>query len=122
VNPSSLLHGDYWLGNILWKDEELIAIIDWEDAMLGDPLADLAISRLEILWALGYEAMESFTTQYQVIMSEMDYSNLAYWDLWAALRPIANFSDWAEDAATRKLWRERHQLFSTQALEAITTI
>lgn len=119
-NPSRLLHGDYWPGNILWKDEQLIAIIDWEDAKLGDPLADLASSRLELLWAFGYDAMANYTRQYQAIMNQLDYENLPYWDLWAALRPIAQFSDWAQDEATRKLWRERHQLFSQQALDILS--
>ena len=44
-----LLHGDFWPGNLLWKDGRLVAVIDWEDAALGDPLADLANSRLESL-------------------------------------------------------------------------
>jgi aminoglycoside phosphotransferase (APT) family kinase protein len=49
----TLLHGDYWPGNILWRDGRLVAILDWEDAAFGDPLADLANSRLEVLWAFG---------------------------------------------------------------------
>ena len=43
-NPPALLHGDYWPGNILWKDGRLAAVIDWEDACLGDPLVDLAMA------------------------------------------------------------------------------
>lgn len=48
-NSSALLHGDYWPGNVLWNDGQLVAIIDWEDAEIGDPLADIANSRLELL-------------------------------------------------------------------------
>lgn len=47
-NQPTLLHGDYWPGNILWQGDQLAAIIDWEDACLGDPLSDLANSRLEL--------------------------------------------------------------------------
>jgi aminoglycoside phosphotransferase (APT) family kinase protein len=36
----SLLHGDYWPDNTLWRDGRLVCVIDWEDAALGDPLAD----------------------------------------------------------------------------------
>ncbi|MBZ0289707.1 MAG: phosphotransferase, partial [Anaerolineae bacterium] len=43
TNPLTLAHGDFWPGNVLWKDGELQAVIDWEDAVRGDPLADLAI-------------------------------------------------------------------------------
>ena len=33
----SLLHGDFWPGNSLWRDGQLVAVIDWEDAFWGDP-------------------------------------------------------------------------------------
>ena len=66
-NRSVLLHGDFWPGNILWKDGQLVGIIDWENAAVGDPLADVANSRLEMLWAFGNDAMQSFTSQYQTV-------------------------------------------------------
>jgi aminoglycoside phosphotransferase (APT) family kinase protein len=37
-------------------------VLDWEDAAIGDPLADVANVRLELLWARGIEAMEPFTS------------------------------------------------------------
>jgi len=64
-NEAVLLHGDFWPGNILWQNGRLVAIIDWEDAALGDPLSDLANCRLEILWEFGLEAMEDFTKYYK---------------------------------------------------------
>lgn len=45
----------------MWRDGQLAAVIDWEDAQLGDPLADVANARLEILWAFGIEAMLRFS-------------------------------------------------------------
>src|SRR5690606_20855011 len=62
---AALLHGDYWPGNVLWRAGRLAAVIDWEDAALGDPLADLAISRLDLLWIFGPEAMRAFTDRYR---------------------------------------------------------
>ncbi|HEV2653324.1 MAG TPA: phosphotransferase, partial [Ktedonobacteraceae bacterium] len=79
-NALALLHGDFWPGNVLWKDGQLVAIIDWEDAALGDPLADVANSRLEILWAFGGDAMQRFTQQYQSVTT-IDFTHLPYWDL-----------------------------------------
>ena len=115
-NPSVLLHGDFWPGNTLWRDGQLMAIIDWEDAQLGDPLADVATSRLEILWAFGIEAMQRFTHQYQS-MTTIDFTHLPYWDLWAALRPVAQLAQWGLDDTTERTMRERHRWFVTQALE-----
>jgi aminoglycoside phosphotransferase (APT) family kinase protein len=87
----SLLHGDFWPGNSLWRDDQLVAVIDWEDALLGDPLLDLARSRSEIAWIFGIEAMEQFTAHYQSLMP-LDYTHLPTWDLCAALRQIRLFN------------------------------
>src|SRR6185437_8385684 len=74
-NASVLLHGDYWPGNILWRDGRLVGIVDWEDAAIGDPLADIAISRLDLLWAFGADAMERFTREYAAA-APIDFAHL----------------------------------------------
>jgi aminoglycoside phosphotransferase (APT) family kinase protein len=118
-NASVLLHGDFWPGNLLWKDGQLVVVIDWEDAALGDPLADVANSRLEILWAFGIDAMHSFTQHY-ISMTSIDFTNLPVWDLFAALRPASKLSEWAADDIAEKRMRERHRLFITQAFEKLS--
>ncbi len=119
INASVLLHGDFWPGNVLWKDGQLVAVIDWEDAQVGDPLADLANSRLEILWAFGVEAMHSFTRSY-ASMTKIDFTNLPYWDLSAALRHALNSAEWATYDINEKTMREGHSLFITQAFEKLS--
>jgi aminoglycoside phosphotransferase (APT) family kinase protein len=37
----SLVHGDFHYGNLLFRDGEIVALLDWEIAALGDPLGDL---------------------------------------------------------------------------------
>jgi aminoglycoside phosphotransferase (APT) family kinase protein len=113
-NPLTLLHGDYWPGNVLWKNGQVAAIIDWEDAAIGDPLADLGNMRMELLWTFGVEAMEQFTQHYQA-MNALDFTNLPYWDLCAALRPASKISEWAGDGVTEKRMRDGHHHFITQA-------
>jgi aminoglycoside phosphotransferase (APT) family kinase protein len=81
----ALLHGDYWPGNVLWQDGRLAAVIDWEDACLGDPLSDLAISRLDIACIYDAAAMQVFTRGYRSF-HPIDLAGLPYWDLCAALR------------------------------------
>lgn len=42
--PSTVVHGDYRLGNVMVSDHapaRLVGILDWEMATIGDPLADL---------------------------------------------------------------------------------
>jgi len=118
-NRSVLLHGDFWPGNILWKDGRLVAVIDWEDAAIGDPLADVANGRLEVLWAFGIEAMHSFTEQY-ASMATLDWTNLPYWDLCAALRPAFQIGAWASDDIAEITMREGHRWFITQAFEKLS--
>ena len=38
---SYLVHGDYWAGNTLWKNEKLVAIVDWEEPRTGEPTFDI---------------------------------------------------------------------------------
>lgn len=93
-NPRVLRHGDFWPGNVLWREGEIAGVLDWEEAMIGEPLADLAICRLDVWWAFGREASDRFTDMYQSRMN-LDLADLAYWDLRAALRPMFNLAEWA---------------------------
>lgn len=119
-NESVIVHGDFWPGNTLWKNERLLAIIDWEDAGYGDPLADIANCRLEILWLFGVDIMNEFTDQYKS-MSKISINNLPYWDLVAALKPCSKIYDWGLDEETLNQMIERHKLFVYQAIEKLSS-
>jgi aminoglycoside phosphotransferase (APT) family kinase protein len=120
-NAPVFLHGDYWPGNVLWRDGRLVGIIDWEDAVLGDPLSDVANSRFELLWAFGHEAMQSFTHHYQA-MTGIDLTHLPYWDLCSVLRRIPQISQWGQDEFTKKVRGKRPHWFIAQALEQLSTL
>lgn len=117
-NQPTLLHGDFWPGNLLWQQGQLVAIIDWEDAAIGDPLTDLANSRLELLWAFGPEAMHHFTSLYQSLTA-LDFTDLPCWDLCAALRHIDQIGSWGVGEATERTMRERLGWFIGQAMERL---
>ncbi len=113
-NRPVLLHGDFWPGNVLWRDGQVAAVLDWEDAQIGGPLADLANSRLEILWAFGPDALRRFTAAY-LAEAPVDATGLPYWDLWATLRPMHQIASWGLDAATVRRMRIRLRWFIAQA-------
>lgn len=93
-NPDVLLHGDYWPGNLLYEAGRLVAVLDWEAAERGDPLADVALTRLDLSWAFGDEAAEVFTEHYRAL-TDLDWTNLARWELCIALRPLGQLPRWS---------------------------
>lgn len=117
-NQPVLLHGDYWPGNILWQDGRLVGIIDWEDAALGDPLADLASTRLELLWACGSEAMSLFTTLY-LQANPIDTANLAYYELLTALEVAPKIGNWGLDEPTHRDMETKLLSFARAAMQMI---
>jgi aminoglycoside phosphotransferase (APT) family kinase protein len=38
---STLVHGDFRLANVVWRDQKIAGVLDWETARLGNPLFDL---------------------------------------------------------------------------------
>ena len=114
----ALLHGDFWPGNLLWLGETLSGIIDWEDAMLGDPLGDLGKSRLEMLWSLGEAAMGDYTAHYLALNPQLDASMLPFWDLWGAAR-LPHFASFAGDAGRVAAMRRQYNRFVEAAISAL---
>ena len=124
-NKPVLRHGDFWPGNVLWQDGQIVGVIDWEETLIGEPLADVAICRLDLLWILGIDAMHHFTELYQSQMN-LDMADLPYWDLCASLRPITNIDEWATSFpplgrpdVTAETMSHDHQLFVDQALKSL---
>jgi aminoglycoside phosphotransferase (APT) family kinase protein len=116
--PPVLLHGDCWMGNLIWKDGRIAAVLDWEDAMRGDPRLDLGIARLEILWIDGEEGVGPLTARYAELTG-VDLKPLPLYDLAAAFRPVGRISGWGLDTATYALMRERHFAFVARAIAAL---
>jgi len=62
--PATIVHGDYRLGNTIYgpaAPAHLAAILDWEMATIGDPLAD--VGYLMVQWVQADDDANSFTLQ-----------------------------------------------------------
>jgi aminoglycoside phosphotransferase (APT) family kinase protein len=62
--PATIVHGDYRLGNTIYgpaAPAHLAAILDWEMATIGDPLAD--VGYLMVHWVQPDDDADSFTLQ-----------------------------------------------------------
>ncbi len=121
-----LLHGDFWPGNLLWRGGRLAAVVDWEDAAIGDPLADVAIARCDLAWGFGWRAMEVFTRRYGALTG-FDLAGLALWDIAAVLRQAPHGGDYAEGwqelgrvDVTRDAIAAVHRRLAREAMAAAT--
>jgi aminoglycoside phosphotransferase (APT) family kinase protein len=76
----TLVHGDYWLANLLWQRRRLIGVVDWEDACVGDPSVDVAICRGDLTLLFGQDAANAFLRHYEAAAGQR-VNNLAFWDL-----------------------------------------
>jgi aminoglycoside phosphotransferase (APT) family kinase protein len=79
-----LVHGDLWQGNLLWRDDSVTGIIDWDMAGAGHPSLDLAALRLDatLLYGLGSEEL---VLDGWLRASGPPVTALPYWDAVAAL-------------------------------------
>ena len=78
-----LLHGDFWPGNLIWKDQSIAAILDWEDAALGDPLSDVACTQLELRYKFGKQSMADLANCYARHRA-IEPDRLALWQIYVA--------------------------------------
>ena len=119
TNAPALLHGDFWPGNVMWRDGHIEAVLDWEDAAIGDPVADLASSRLELLWKFDTSAMEAFTRHY-LAMAPIDLADLPLWELASASGAAASMGDWGLDPDAESAMCEKAHWFMGQALQSLS--
>lgn len=89
------IHHDFWPGNTLWVDEQLVAIIDWEGGAIGDPAVDVAYAELDIR-LLGYQAAADRFVAACRDRSPSSLVNLRYWRLMALFRPLDGLSYWVQ--------------------------
>lgn len=89
-----VLHGDVWPGNVIWAGDRVAALLDWEDAAIGDPLADLATARVELTVAWGSAAVDGFTAAYGARRPAWDVRRLAVWELYVSAAALTFMDRW----------------------------
>jgi aminoglycoside phosphotransferase (APT) family kinase protein len=89
----TLVHGDYHPGNMLFRDNKVVAVLDWEIAEIGQPLLDLgalsivaghhpgewpAVPRSEVFALYGVDEVEM---RWYVAMSLYKYASIFGYNL-----------------------------------------
>ena len=63
--PSVLVHMDYWHGNVLWHENRVSAVLDWDHASYGDPAIDVAYFRMNMYLRGIKRAADIFLKRYE---------------------------------------------------------
>lgn len=121
--PSSLVHGDVHLGNLLWRDDEP-SILDFDDMVFAPPVQDVwMVVGADDVW--GKKNLEILMDAYEEIRA-FDWASLKLVEGLRALR-IVHFSGWIarrrDDGAfklafpafgTERYWQEQIEALSAQ--------
>ena len=93
AGPLRLLHGDFWTGNLLWREGRLAGLLDWEDACLGDPMAELAAARCDLHRLYSAGAADALAAAYAAL-APVDRARLAWWDLYMPTAQLTFMDGW----------------------------
>ncbi len=121
-SESTFVHADFWVGNTLWRDNRLVAVIDWEDAGFGDPLLDVADCANDMRFGGFDREADQFVSRY-VQESGSDLASLPLWTIIAQTHPLPDIARWLPsfqamgwpDMTVDEL-RERHRRMIERAL------
>jgi aminoglycoside phosphotransferase (APT) family kinase protein len=92
--PSTFVHGDFRVGNLMVGDRGVTGVLDWELAHIGDPVADLGWVCVPA-WRFGKpgNAAGGLGTREQLLAAyarhsglQVDLAELRWWELWGTLR------------------------------------
>jgi aminoglycoside phosphotransferase (APT) family kinase protein len=93
AGPTVLVHGDLWQGNTMWDRGSLAGLIDWDAAGAGQHGIDLGSARCDAAIMFGLPAAGHLLDGWQHHTGQPS-SDLAYWDLSAALSTPADMAAW----------------------------
>ena len=120
----TFVHGDFWPGNTVWRYGQLVGVIDWTNAELGDPRVDVSQCRTDIAFSLSQGEADAFLEAYQT-QAVQALRDVWYFDLFRGLGALLHYESWLEgyhDAGLTNiissLARSRIEIFLRAALDA----
>jgi len=93
--PKSIVHFDFWSGQLLWSERNIAAILDWEEVGFGNPAIDVASCYMGMVIGGKHDAATEFLNVYS---SETNGTirNLNFWKLVVAVRPMLHPEGWID--------------------------
>ena len=89
----TLTHGDFRLGNFIWRDDRIVAFLDWEMPGIGDPMMDLAWICWKLLrcdspnlMCMLIEREEVYHIYEELRGTKVDEERIFYWEVLASYK------------------------------------
>jgi len=111
-------HTDYWPGNTLWTDGDLVAVVDWESPGTNDRAMDVAYCSLDIRYLGMDRVADHFIQSYREVTGR-PLVNFAHWEAVGLCRPMPDIAAWvpAWVAMGRKLDADKARAKYNEVLE-----
>lgn len=93
TSPEVLTHGDYWSGNVVWRDGRLTGIVDWSGGSRGPRGYDLGWCRLDLVLLFDEQIADDFLAAYEA-GTDQPIGEIRLWDCWAAARSDEAVGSW----------------------------
>jgi len=94
ASPEVLTHGDYWSGNVIWRDGRLTGIVDWSGGSRGPRGFDLGWCRLDLVLLFDEQIADDFLAAYEAASGQA-VGEMRLWDTWAVARSEDAVGSWA---------------------------
>jgi len=94
TSPEVLTHGDYWAGNVVWRDGRLTGIVDWSGGSRGPRGFDLGWCRLDLVLLFAEQIADDFLAAYEAGTGQA-VGEMRLWDRWAVARSHDAVGSWA---------------------------
>jgi len=119
-----LTHSDYWSGNVVFRGQRLVGVVDWTGAARGPRGYDLGWCRLDLILLYDERIADIFGEAYEKAAGR-PVRDMLLWDIWAAARAHEVVDEWEPNYAplgrpdldARSL-RDRHTRWTEHLLEA----
>ncbi len=89
-----LTHGDYWSGNVVWRDGSLTGVVDWSGGSRGPGGFDLGWCRLDLVLLFDEQIADDFLAAYEAGTGQA-VGEMRLWDCWAVARSDDAVGSWA---------------------------
>lgn len=94
ASPAVLTHGDYWSGNVVWRDGRLTGVVDWSGGARGPRGFDLGWCRLDLVLLFDERIADDFLAAYEEGAGQAA-GEIRLWDCWALARSDDAVGSWA---------------------------